>query len=390
MIANRSALWRYGVRIVRIVLIVCLLVSTYRHASGLVLQAQGRDDLRDALVLPTPEPEEPQEESPAVWPPYAPAMAPELSRATLESWNCDYPPPLPAAFWGAVTLNGENVSAGTPITAWIDNVQVASTEAQIYEGASVYNIDIPADDPCTAGRQGGSDGETVRFKIEDSWARETGVWKSGAVVERNLKVQISLTGSDIDGDDKTDLVLFRPNNSVWDALLSSKGYTLKDSFSTQFGWSTDTPLLGDVDGDGKADLIVRRPGNSSWHVLLSSTGYDRRQALRLFVGDSSDVPLVGDIDGDGRADLVLFRPSTSTWHALLSSKGYTARDSFSTQFGWSTDIPLLGDVDGDGKADLIVRRPGNSSWHVLLSSTGYDRRQALRLFVGASSDVPVR
>jgi hypothetical protein len=345
VIANRSALWRYVVRIARIVLIGCLLLSTYRHASGLVSQAQGRDHLRDALVLPAPEPEEPQEESPAVWPPYAPAMAPELSRATLESWNCDYPPPLPAAFWGAVTLNGENVPAGTPITAWIDGVQVASTASQIHAGASVYNIDIPADDPCTPGRQGGNDGETVRFKVEDSWARDLGDWESGSVNSLDLNAGGAVAKSDLDGDDKTDLIVWRPSNGTWYGLLSSKGYSTATPFMRTWGSGArgDVPIAGDLDGDGKMDLIVWRPSNGTWYGLLSSKGYNTSTPFMRTWGSGAndDVPIAGDLDGDGKMDLIVWRPSNGTWYGLLSSKGYSTAAAFMKTWGSATHGDLL-------------------------------------------------
>ncbi len=58
---------------------------------------------------------------------------------------------------------------------------------------------------------------------------------------------------------------------------------------TQFGIASDIPSRGDYDGDGKTDLAVYRPNEGNWYVLNSSTGVP---SVRQF-GISTDVPIAG-------------------------------------------------------------------------------------------------
>jgi hypothetical protein len=82
----------------------------------------------------------------------------------------------PAAFQGGAFVDGEPVGAGTPISAWIGEVQVAQT----YTGSYVtrpdqyYRLMVPPD--------GIEEGDIVTFKIGDLTADETGEWHSGNVI----------------------------------------------------------------------------------------------------------------------------------------------------------------------------------------------------------------
>lgn len=97
------------------------------------------------------------------------------------------PPGLPLTLWGAVRINDEPVPDGTQITAWIDGSQVSQTET-FSPGTyvSVYTFDIPADDFCKSGKDGGVSGDIVSFKIGEVAADQTISWKSGVVTELNL------------------------------------------------------------------------------------------------------------------------------------------------------------------------------------------------------------
>lgn len=95
-------------------------------------------------------------------------------------------PPLPSSFYGIVKIDGVNVPAGTVVSARINGVQYATSAYQMYNGDTVYSLDIPGEDPDVAGIQGGVDGNSVVFFIGAIQATQTGVWHSGTNVSLNL------------------------------------------------------------------------------------------------------------------------------------------------------------------------------------------------------------
>jgi hypothetical protein len=85
------------------------------------------------------------------------------------------PPALPSSFYGYVYsdrgLNGKQVFV------YIDNVQVAKTRIFLYQGQTVYVIDVPMDDVL--------DGATATFKIGRVICG-TGVLHSGTAQQLDL------------------------------------------------------------------------------------------------------------------------------------------------------------------------------------------------------------
>ncbi len=189
--------------------------------------------------------------------------------------------------------------------------------------------------------------------------------------------------ADYDGDQKTDLALFRPSTAQWIVKQSSDGI-LRDPTTgglPQFGGPNlmDVPITGDFDGDGRTDMGVYRPSTAQWIVKLSSGGVLRdpkTNALPVFgVANLYDIPIPGDYDGDGKTDLAVFRPATSEWLVVKSSGGGIVIDpatGLAPRFGGPDlmDIPIPADFDGDGRTDLAVFRPSTAQWLVKLSAGG--------------------
>lgn len=163
--------------------------------------------------------------------------------------------------------------------------------------------------------------------------------------------------ADYDGDGKTDVAFFRPSTNEWFVLRSSN----LTFYSAPFGTTNDIPTPADFDGDRKADIAVYRQSTGTWFIERSTGG-----TSIIPFGISQDLPAVADYDGDGKADIGVFRPmggsGSAEWWILRSSGGV-----FATPFGAATDKPIAADYTGDGKADVAFFRPSTSEWFVLRS-----------------------
>ncbi len=190
-----------------------------------------------------------------------------------------------------------------------------------------------------------------------------------------------LEPGDYDGDGKLDLAVYRPTTAQWWILWSSTNF----STYSVFGWGLtgDIPVPADYDGDAVTDIAIYRPTTGGWWVLKSSTGFNTYSTYAW--GLPGDIPVVGDFDGDGKSDPAIYRPSTADWWILKSSTSYGTYN----RYGWGVggDIPVAADYDGDGKTDIAVYRPTTGGWWILTSSTGFATYSTYGW--GLGGDVPV-
>jgi hypothetical protein len=158
-----------------------------------------------------------------------------------------------------------------------------------------------------------------------------------------------------DGDRKTDIAVYR--DGTWYVQNSGGGI-----MAAQFGLSADIPVAADYDGDGYAELAVYRPSDGVWYMW--NWVFQRFSAVQF--GLAGDKPVPADYDGDGKTDLAVYRPSDGTWYLLQSTGGFAA-----ARFGLSQDKPVAGDFDGDGRADIALYRPSDGNWYLLQSAHGF-------------------
>lgn len=276
-------------------------------------------------------------------------------------WNTSWT--APANNVGTITMYAAGNQANSDTTS--DGDLIIESFARIPQYKASMDIDGDQKTDFSIFRPNGASSEW--------WWLKSGAGGNAAVVfGANTD---TIVPADYTGDGKTDIAFWRPSTGFWFVLRS-------DDFSfyaAPFGSNGDVPIPGDFDADGQADLAVFRPATLNWFINRSSGGTD----IYTF-GAAGDKPVIGDFDGDAKTDLAVFRPNGGTgteWWVRRSSNG----SSFAIQFGLPTDKTVVGDYTGDGKSDIAYWRPSNGTWYVL-------RSEDLSFFAfpfGANGDTPV-
>ena len=115
-------------------------------------------------------------------------------------------------FYGPVTVNGADVPDGTVVSVWLDDPSVGPWTTTTYTryGASLYAIDIPADDPGTPGKEGAVAGDQVHFSVGATPVPGTAAWQRVGNVFHALSIISGPLTGDVNGDghvNALDLVL---------------------------------------------------------------------------------------------------------------------------------------------------------------------------------------
>jgi hypothetical protein len=104
-------------------------------------------------------------------------------------------PPIPASFYGTVTVVGSTVPPDTVVSAWINGQNCGQGSVVYYDGNFYYQVDVlgyDSDSPGTAAC--GHKEDLIKFHIGGLEAAQTARWYTGVVTKDfNLTAQPKTT-----------------------------------------------------------------------------------------------------------------------------------------------------------------------------------------------------
>lgn len=244
--------------------------------------------------------------------------------------------------------------------------EITNREAVTVQNVVDFNGDGKTDFAVVRNTGGGESGQLTWFiNLTGTGTTYASAW--GLAGDR-------VVPEDYDGDNKTDIAIWRPGLPTVAAFYILQSQTNTVRIET-FGQNGDDPtVVGDYDGDGKSDVAVYRAGatsgaQSTWY-FRGSLNNPAGNITYVPWGQNGDFPAPGDYDGDGKNDFVVQRSNggiQARFWMLQTTAGFN-----SIVFGTPTDNIVPGDYDGDGLTDLAVVRStaGQFSWYIRPSSTG--------------------
>jgi hypothetical protein len=226
-------------------------------------------------------------------------------------------PVLPSSFYGTIRVDGSNVEPGTSIKALFENQVFAEGVTLIYEGASVYTINVPGDDNDTQEIDGGREGEQIFFEVGGLVADQTGTWHSATNVELNLTV----TSQDHDSET---VVLDTPSptqaiDQTEDSGSAESSQTVQET--SELITPTESPP-----GYFTSTAIVPSPSPQSAQIILTPNLIDEAIALPTTINNPE--PSLGDSQIDIQSATTEQTYSDQTSPAVedsLSGNGFEIR-----------------------------------------------------------------
>jgi hypothetical protein len=229
------------------------------------------------------------------------------------------------------------------------------------------------------------------FNSSFRWCTGTDTGSTGCASTYSLsedKTAIPYVGVNFDSNAATSEILFHhplDNQWIWYSTSGATGYV------GPFGLATDSALPGLYDGDNLTDLAVYRPSDASLRLRTSTSGWNSfSDVTRTFAssfasnpagttvadrGGAVPVPMLSTLSGSRQLGFGLWDVNSGVWNVMWNPA--TSSTTGSCTWGVSGDVPIGGLLDrlGDGQNDFVVFRPEKGTgtgtlWMANNSGTG--------------------
>jgi hypothetical protein len=255
--------------------------------------------------------------------------------AFYDNWGLPTDKPIPADYDGngstdlAITRNENNLKY------WYINPQQGLASTSVIQWGLATDKAVTGD----FDRDGRADMTVIRKTAQGLvwYVRQSAFDGAMRAFVFGINTDTPVIG-DFDGDGATDVAIARLSGGFlyWHILKSDYFAQPNPSYTKyeviQFGNGSDIATPEDFDGDGKTDLAVFRPQEGNWYILNSG----KNQIQVTHYGTQGDKPQPADYDGDGKTDLGVFRPTEGKWYLWLTREN----EQFSRYWGTQGDIPV--------------------------------------------------
>lgn len=221
---------------------------------------------------------------------------------------------------------------------------------------------------------------------------ETSIIVAGQTGSANYPVTASSLGNYMPSFLTSFVTKIRPNFTLGVAypnagqmeFTADPWHVMSDTSSTEYGLSTDIPIVGDWTGTGVKRIGIFR--NGTWILDTNGDGILDAGDQTVSFGQTGDIPVVGDWRGIGHIALGLYRKGTFIldYSGHLSGVPTGLNDVTIANFGLATDIPIVDDWSGSGTTKVGVFR--NGTWLVDYNGT---RVISQSYTYGQAGDIPV-
>jgi len=264
----------------------------------------------------------------------------------------------------ATLYNDTTATAGTQYYFWIKATNTAGASAFSSPNAGTRRAADPT--PAT--------NANISVYIAAYDQADGGIWKIW-LSDGNI-LTITTFGAtnwvpvmgDFDGDQRTDLAVYKESLAEWAVLLSMTEYNVAVVWAG-VGGPGYVPACGDYDGDGADEIGAYKAASGKWQILLTGGGVDIVTSSDGFLGDAASVGIPADFDGDGKADFAVYAAATGTWQVRFSLSDYAL--GVLAGFGTAGSMAQPVDYDGDQKADVGYYEPSTGNWVLKLSGLSY-------------------